>query len=113
MKREPIPAVHMEKSLLTAWVGLEVGWDRVSGDLQDGANSVSQVDGISDIAPTCWHCVGEGSTKGQWPLPAFLSERKLSPSSHLEARHFSSSLDATGACQAAAVVLELRGSESD
>ena len=24
----------MEKPLLTAWVGLEVGWGRVSGDLQ-------------------------------------------------------------------------------
>ena len=46
----------MEKSLLTAWVGLEVGWDRVSGDLQDGANSVSQVDGVSDRAPACWPC---------------------------------------------------------
>ena len=46
-------------------------------------------------------------------LPTSLFGRKLSPSSHLEARHFSSSLDATGACQAAAMVLELRGSESD
>ena len=25
-------------------------WDRVSGDLQGGVNSVSQVDGVSDVA---------------------------------------------------------------
>ena len=56
----------------------------------------------------------EGSAKGQWPLPAFLSARKLSPSSHLDARHFSSSLCAPGAFQAAeTLVLELRGSESE
>ena len=36
-------------------------------------------------------------------------ERKLSPSSRLDARHFSSSPYATGAFQAAAPVLELRG----
>ncbi|KAF6119961.1 hypothetical protein HJG60_010328 [Phyllostomus discolor] len=33
--------------------------------------------------------LGEGSGKGQWPLPAFLSGRKLSPSSCLDDRHFS------------------------
>ena len=32
---------------------------------------------------------------------------------HLDARHFSSSLYATGAFQAASLVLELRGSESE
>ena len=50
----------------------------------------------------------EGSEKGQWPLTAFLSGRKLSPSSHCDARHFSSSLYATGAFQAPTLVLELR-----
>ena len=40
---------------------------------------------------------GDGPKKEQWPLPTFLSGRKLSPSSSLEARHFSSSLYATGA----------------
>ena len=43
----------------------------------------------------------EGSEKGQWPLPTFLSGRKPSTSSCLDARHFSSSLCATGAFQAA------------
>ena len=58
----------------------------------------------------CWK---EGSEKEQWPLPAILSERKLFPSPHLGARHFSSSLYATGAFQAATLVLEPRGSESE
>ena len=54
----------------------------------------------------------DGSEKGQWPLPTFLSGRKLSLSSHLDARHFSFSLYAPGTFQAASPVLELRGSES-
>ena len=65
-----------------------------------------------------WHLLSgsvalweEGSEKGQWPLPAFLSGRKLSPSSRLHARHFSSSLYAPGAFEAATPVLELTGSE--
>ena len=43
---------------------------------------------------------GEGSEKEQWPLPAVLFGRKLSPSACPDARHFSSFLDATGAFQA-------------
>ena len=54
---------------------------------------------------------GEGSEKEQWPLPKVLSGRKLSPSSHPDARHFSSSLYAFSAFQAASLVLDLRGSE--
>ena len=56
---------------------------------------------------------GESSGKGQWPLPTLLSGRKLSPSSHLDARHFRSSLYAIGSFQAATLVLELRRSESE
>ena len=56
---------------------------------------------------------GEGSEKEQWPLPAFLSGRKLSPSSHRDARQFISFLYATGSFQAATLMLELRGSKSD
>ena len=41
----------------------------------------------------------------------FLSGRKLSPSSCMDARHFSVSLYATVAFQAATLVMELRGSE--
>ena len=42
MKHEPRPAIDMEKQL---------GWGGVSGDLQGGANSVSQFDGVSYMAP--------------------------------------------------------------
>ena len=63
------------------------------------------------MAPVCQLHGSVGSEKGQWPLPTFLSGRKLSPISHLDARHFSSSLCATGAFQAAILVLELRGSD--
>ena len=55
---------------------------------------------------------GEDSEKGQWPLPAFLSGRKLSPSSSLDDKYFISSQYGTGAFQAATLVLELRGSKS-
>ena len=55
---------------------------------------------------------GEGLEKGQWPLLTFLSGRKLSPSSCIDATYFTFSLFATGAFQAATLVLELRGSES-
>ena len=66
MKHEPRPTIHMEKSLLTVWVGPQFAWDRVSGDLQGETNSVSQVDGVSDRAPTCQICgsVGRGPRKG-------------------------------------------------
>ena len=47
-----------------------------------------------------------GVSKGQRPLPTFLSERKLMPSSHFDARHFSSSLYASGTFQVATPVLE-------
>ena len=85
--------------------------------------------GISRVAQTVlarlketqiWHLpassvalLGEGSEKGQWPLPTFLSGRKLSPSSHLDARHFTFFFYATGAFQAAVPVLEVRQSESE
>ena len=53
---------------------------------------------------------GDGSERGQGPLPTFLSGRKLSSTSLLDTRYFSSSLYATGAFQAAILVLELRAS---
>ena len=80
------------------------------------ANSVSQVDVVSDMVPSCQVCGSVGGKcpgRGQWLLPAFLSGRKLSLSSYLDARHFSSSLYVTGTFQAATLVLELRGSESE
>ena len=51
---EPRPAIHMEKSQLTVWVGLWVVFEEISGDLQGGTNSVRQVDRVSNMAPICW-----------------------------------------------------------
>ena len=96
MKLEPRSAILMKSHCeQLGWAVIWLG--QASGDLQDGANGVSQVAGVPDLAPACWICGsvdlwGEGSEKGQWALPAFLSGRKLSSSSHLDARHFSSSL---------------------
>ena len=110
MKPEPRPAIYVEKPPLTAWVGQS---------LRDypgyGANSVSQGDGVSDMAPpssfvALW---GKDSEKEQWPLPTFLSGRKLSPSSCPDTRDLCSSLYAIGAFQDVTLVLELRGSESE
>ena len=56
--------------------------------------------------------VGGGLRKRTLTSAHLSVRRKLSPSSCLYARHFSSSLYATGAFQAATPVLELRGSES-
>ena len=76
--------------------------------------TVSLVDGVSDVTSSSWlGLLGEGSKKKQWLLTAVLSRRKLFPSSCLDARHFSSSPYASGAFQAAALVLKLRRSESE
>ena len=111
MKQKPETSHSYGKAAL---VGLKAGWGRVSGDLQGRANSVSKVDGVSDMIPTCLFCgsVGESSEKVQCPLLTFLSGRKLSPDVTLM-RHFSFSLYATAALQAVTLVLELRRSESE
>ena len=66
------------------------------------------------MAPACrfYGSLEKGFRKRTVASAHFLSGRKLSASSHLDAIHFSFSLYATGAFQAAASVLELRGSES-
>ena len=88
MKHEPCLAIHMEK---------QPGWacklgGRVSADLQGRSHSVSQVDGVSDMASAYKFCVGR-FTKG------------TKASAHLDARHFGFSLHSTGAFQAATLVL--------
>ena len=114
MKQEPRPAIHVQKSLLTAWVAPEVGWDRVSR-LWGRADSVSQVDEFPDMALACQLfssvALWGRSQKGTMASAHLLSESKLSPESCLDTRHFSSSPYATGAFQAATPVLELRESE--
>ena len=76
---------------------------RVSRDLQVGLNSVSQIDGHSDMAPACLLFGSMGV--------CFRKETRTS--AHLDARHFSSSLYTTDAFQAATLVLELRMSEPE
>ena len=82
----------------------------VVSSLQERANSVASL-----MESQIWYPHADsvalwwgGLKKGQWPLPAFLSEIKLSSRSHLDARLFSSSPYATGAFQASTPVLELR-----
>ena len=65
-----------------------------------GSNSVSQVDRVSDIALAATSVVGR-FRKGKMT------------SALLDARHFTFSLCTTLACQAASLVLKLRGSESE
>ena len=75
----------------------------VSGDVLGGSNNVSHIDGVSDMAPACQLCgfLGEGFRKGAMA------------SAHLDDRHFCFSHYITGTSQAAALVLELRVSESE
>ena len=70
----------MDKPLEIASMGLKVGWDSVSGNLQGGQTVLmeNQVNGNSDMVPTCQLCCGVGvSEKEQLPLLALLSDRKL------------------------------------
>ena len=50
----------MKKPLETAWVGLESVWGRASENHQGGANSVGQVDGVSEMVPACQFCGSVG-----------------------------------------------------
>ena len=102
----------MEKPLLTLG---PISWVGVPRDLQGKEQML-----VRFVESQIWHLPAspvalweEDSEKGQWPLPAFLSGTKLSPSSCFDARHFSSLLYVTGAFQAATPVLDLRGSESE
>ena len=54
MQHEPIPAIHMEKQL--EWS--QRRGEAVSGDVQGRSNSVSQVDGVSGVAPARCLCGG-------------------------------------------------------
>ena len=69
-------------------------WVGVSGDLQGGADSVSQVSEVSDMALTrqLSGSVEGGFRKGTMAFAHLLSRRRLSLSSCLDARYFSFSL---------------------
>ena len=111
MKHEARPAIHMKKHLggPVSWVGYSLR------DLHGGASGVSQVDGVSDVVPTSQlsGSVGRGFRKGTLASSHLSVWRTLFPRSCLDARHFSSSLYASGAFQAATLVLELKGNESE
>ena len=68
--------------------------------ISKACQSVSQVDRISDMAPVT------GSVEGGFLQGTMASARH-------DARHFSFSLYTIGAFQAATLVLELKGSESE
>ena len=67
-------------------MGLKVGWGGASGNQQGGVNSVSQVDGNSNMTQIWCLLAGSvgrevikgrmGSSKEQQPVPALLSERE-------------------------------------
>ena len=94
-----------------------LGGTESQGISRVGENSVSQVDGVSDMAPACQLCdsVGGGLRKGTMAIAhLFVWEKAVPyPHSHLDTRPFSSSLYATGAFQAAPQVLERRWTESE
>ena len=79
LKHGPRQAIGMEKPLETAWVGPKVGSGKASGNHQVGTNSVSLVDGASDMVPTCQLCgsVRGGLRKGTVPMTTLLSGRNL------------------------------------
>ena len=100
MKHEPRPAILMEKQLGSAHT--------LGGTESQGVSRVGQTVLGRLLESQIWHL-----PVGSVALLAFLSGRKLSPSSSLDASHCCYSLDATGVFQAATWVLELRGSESE
>ena len=59
-----------------------MGWGGVSGGLQGRSNSVSQVDGVSDMHQPAGFVVlwEEGSEKGQWPLLTLIPDTSAYPS---------------------------------
>ena len=87
----------MEKPLETDWMGLKVWWGRASGNHEDGANSVSQVDGDSDMVPACWLCGGRVQQRNNDLCQHFYLGESCPLSSHPVARKFSCSLYVSGA----------------
>ena len=97
MKHEPRPAIHMKK---LHWWALKLG-----GTESLGISKAGQTVLPSMMESQIWH-QPTGFVEGE-----FGKGKMASP--HLDARYFSFSLYTTGAFQAAAPVLELRGRESE
>lgn len=98
----------MEEPLEMAWVGPKVGWAWITGNHHGMVNNVSQVDGYSDMAPTCWLCSGRAQQRNN-DLCQDFHLRENFPSSPYPDISFSSY--APGIFQAAVSVLEPRMSE--
>ena len=96
MKLESRPAIHMEKQL--GWVC------KLGGAEYLEISNVGQIVVARLMEFQIWHQLA-GSMRQRF-------RKATMASAHLDARHFSSSLYATVAFQAAAPLLELRGSES-
>ena len=97
MKHEARPTIHMEKQL---------GWAHKLGGVESlGSSNVGQTVLARLMESQIWHQLA-GSVRGGF------RKGKMS-SACLGARHFSFSLYTTGALQAATLVLELGGSESE
>ena len=99
MKHEPRPAVHMEKQL---------GWAHMLGEVESLGISKAGQTVLSRLMESQIWCQLAGSV---WGGGGF--RKGTMASTCLDARHFSLSLYTTGAFQAATLVLELRGSESE
>ena len=78
----PRQVICMDKPQKTTWVGPKVGWDRVLGNHQSGANGVIQVDGASDTVPTyqLYGCVEGGLRKNNNGLCQHFCLGESSPS---------------------------------
>ena len=97
MKHEPRPAIHMEKQL---------GWIYKLGEAEClGISKVSQIVLARLRESHTWHQLA-GSVRGGF-------RKGTMASAHLDARHFSFSLYAASAFQAATLVSKLRGSQSE
>ena len=96
VKHEPTPAIHM---------GKQFGWTcKLGGCESQGMSRVRRAVLARLMESQIWHQLA-GSMRQRF-------RKATMASAHLDARHFSSSLYATVAFQAAAPLLELRGSES-
>ena len=69
----------MEKLLEMVWMGPQVEWGRVSGNHQGGANSVSQVDGVSNMVPkyALWLYMGRTHKRSNGPCQQIYLEKAI------------------------------------
>ena len=97
MKHDPRPAIHVGKQL--EWAHKLVGAESL------GISKTGQTVLVRLMESQIWYHLDSSFGGG--------FRKRTVASDHLDARHFSSSLYVTGAFQASAQVMELRGSESE